>query len=377
MTENNACRIELNGNNSGNLLHEYDNTNMVGCYQRCLLVGTCTAWTWWSNTDVCQLFSSCGTDRMSCIDCQTGPRSCGRVQEHVSAVSGGQQGQDKVIMVDDERVCSESQLQMPTPRWGHSSSFILSQLILCGGVTEENKGPTNSCDVYHMERNKTWASGADMMIPRHRAAGTSLLGKMYMIGGSTGEAEASSTSTMEVYDPTKDVWTQGPNMPIAVTAACAVSHKDVIIVSGGFNSTGESSEVFMFNVTTNQWHRLESMKQARAKHGCSLSPRPAQDSVPDVVVTGGEQKGVTLRSSEVLCIQTLKWNSFPDLTFPLESHVQTDQSQPVVLGGLQTGNASTEVLQYAHKEWRKAKFSLPTRLVGHSVSYFPKYMVRC
>ena len=105
--------------------------------------------------------------------------------------------------------------------------------------------------------------------------------------------------------------------------------------------------------------------------------RPAQDSVPDVVVTGGEQKGVTLRSSEVLCIQTLKWNSFPDLTFPLESHVQTDQSQPVVLGGLQTGNASTEVLQYAHKEWRKAKFSLPTRLVGHSVSYFPKYMVRC
>ena len=67
--------------------------------------------------------------------------------------------------------------------------------------------------------------------------------------------------------------------------------------------------------------------------------RPAQDSVPDVVVTGGEQKGVTLRSSEVLCIQTLKWNSFPDLTFPLESHVQTDQSQPVVLGGLQTGSA--------------------------------------
>merc|ERR1712062_805429 len=209
------------------------------------------------------------------------------------------------------------------------------------------------------------------------AAGTSLLGEMYMIGGSTGEAEASSTATMEVYDPTKDVRSQGPSMPIAVTAACAVSHKDVIIVSGGFNSTGESSEVFMFNVTTNQWHRLESMKQARAKHGCSLSPRPAQDSVPDVVVTGGEYKGVTLRSSEVLCVETFKWKAFPDLTFPLESHVQTDQSQPVVLGGLQTGNASTEVLQYTNREWKRATFSLPTRLVGHSVSYFPKYMVRC
>ena len=193
--------------------------------------------------------------------------------EHVSAVSGGYQGGDKVIMVDDGGVCNNSQIQMPTPRWGHSSSFILSKLILCGGITDDRKGPSNSCDVYHMEQNKTWASGAAMMTPRHRAAGTSLLGKMYMIGGTTGEAEASSTSTMEVYDPTKDVWTQGPSMPIAVTAACAVSHKDVIIVSGGFNSTGESFEVFMFNVTTNQWHRLESMKQARAKHGCSLNRR--------------------------------------------------------------------------------------------------------
>ena len=70
-----ACRLEVNSDESGNLLHEYDNTNMVGCYERCLLVETCTVWTWWSNTDVCQLFSSCSTDRVTgCIDCQTGPR---------------------------------------------------------------------------------------------------------------------------------------------------------------------------------------------------------------------------------------------------------------------------------------------------------------
>ena len=97
----------------------------------------------------------------------------------------------------------------------------------------------------------------------------------------------------------------------------------------------------------------------------------------DVVVTGGELKGVSLKSAELLSLKTLKWNSFPDLTFPIESHVQSDQSQPVVLGGMQTGNASTEVLRYADKEWKRATFSLPTRLVGHSVSYFPKYMIRC
>ena len=105
--------------------------------------------------------------------------------------------------------------------------------------------------------------------------------------------------------------------------------------------------------------------------------RPAQDPVADVVVTGGELKGVSLKSAELLSLKTFKWNSFPDLTFPLESHVQTDQSQPVVLGGMQTGSASTEVLQYADNEWKRATFSLPTSLVGHSVSYFPKYMIRC
>ena len=84
--------------------------------------------------------------------------------------------------------------------------------------------------------------------------------------------------------------------------------------------------------------------------------RPAQDSVTDVVVTGGEQKSVSLKSAEVLCVETFKWKSFPDLTYPLESHVQTDQSQPVVLGGMQTGNASTEVLRYANKEWKRAAF---------------------
>ena len=96
-----------------------------------------------------------------------------------------------------------------------------------------------------------------------------------------------------------------------------------------------------------------------------------------VVVTGGEQKGASLKSAEVLCVETFKWKSFADLTYPLESHVQTDQSQPIVLGGMQTGNASTEVLRYANNEWKRATFSLPTCLVGHSVSYFPKYMIRC
>ena len=200
-------------------------------------------------------------------------RSCGNSEEHVSAVSGGEGGHDTVFMVGQEGLCQgDSSLQMPAPRWGHTSAFIKSRLILCGGSLGEASSvtPDASCDIYCLER-RSWSKGAAMATPRHNAAGVALLGKMYLVGGSTGEA--TYTPTMEVYDPSKDAWSQGPDMPIAVTAACAVTHRDAIIVTGGLNATGETRAVHMFNVTTNQWYKMAPMRQARARHGCSLNQR--------------------------------------------------------------------------------------------------------
>lgn len=175
-----------------------------------------------------------------------------------------------VYMVEDVGLCGTT-ITMPSSRWGHSSSFIKSKLILCGGTYGDSctVAPSSTCDLYCVEREK-WEKGASMAIARHKAAGLPLLGQMYMIGGDTGSGP---TATMEVYDPSKDRWTFGPPLPVAVSAPCAVAYKDSVIVSGGTSGSGERTEVFLFNVTTQQWAAMEPMRQARAGHGCSLASR--------------------------------------------------------------------------------------------------------
>ena len=172
-------------------------------------------------------------------------------------------------MVEQTQLCSN--LTMPSARWGHSSAFIKSKLILCGGTVGNNTSaaPSRTCDIYCMETRR-WLEGAAMEVERHGATGGAVLGKMYMVGGTTGQGE---TASMELYDPSRRQWSRGPDMPTAVTGACAVVHRDALIVSGGTNTTGESQEVYMFNVTSNRWWQIKPMKQARANHGCSVNIR--------------------------------------------------------------------------------------------------------
>lgn len=201
-------------------------------------------------------------------------RNCGIWEQEVSAVSGGQ-GHDQVFMVTDSGLCQNTVTPsigtMPVPRWGHSSAFIKSKLILCGGTvgSSNNMLPSSTCHVYSME-TQTWGEGASMETARHKAAGVALFGRMYMIGGYT---ETGATASMEVYSPSRDQWTRGPDLPIAVAAPCAIVYRDAIIVSGGTNTTGDSREVVMFNVTTGTWSQLPGLHQARAGHGCSFNTR--------------------------------------------------------------------------------------------------------
>ena len=86
----------------------------------------------------------------------------------MSAVSGGEGGHDTVFMVGQDGLCQgDSSLQMPAPRWGHTSAFIKSRLILCGGSLGEASSvtPDASCDIYCLER-RSWSKGAAMATPR-------------------------------------------------------------------------------------------------------------------------------------------------------------------------------------------------------------------
>jgi len=389
ISKNTACVIEEEREwASSNLLNEYNMTNYVGCSERCNLNSKCNTWTWWGNSERCQIFSTCTRNITNCTDCQTGPRKCGIWEEYVTAVSGGKGNHSKVYMVEGRGMCS-SDLTMPISRWGHSSSFIQSKLILCGGTEgpNENISPSNTCSIYNME-NRSWLSGANLTTPRHGSAGLQLLGKMFMIGGWTVAGPNNTNSTVEVtdmvevYDPSKDVWVEAPSLPLPVAEPCAVAYRDSIVVSGGRTQGGEaSSRVFIFNVTLWKWESTTKMQHARAGHGCSLDTGSATASV---IVTGGESEGMALSSVEAFNLVTRVWADLEPLPYSLKSQGQSDlgqpnqpTSQPAVLGGLLTGEPSPLVLEYTtDKKW-KYKWSLHTNLAHHSVTLYPRDLVKC
>jgi len=383
LSANKACNVteNIDRESSGNLLAAYNMTNEVGCIKRCFMTSQCKNWTWWGDTELCQLFSKCSQFQTGCVDCQTGPKSCGIEEEFVSAVSGGmdpsQEVLDEMFMVQDKGLCRSSlNLTMPIPRWGHSSSFIKSKMILCGGTERDGSSviPSNSCDIFNLD-TQTW-SGSEMTTARHKAAGIPLLGKMYMIGGENGTGP---TSTMEVYEPSKDEWIPGPEIPLAVSRPCAVAFRDVVILSGGTSTSGEINRVFVFNVTTQTWNETTPMNQTRGGHGCSLNIRQKSLSHPkyEVIVTGGENENKSLDSVEAFDLETQTWTDIHPLPFTLESQVQSDLGSTLVLGGLLTGVASPIVLQYSGDGWRMANYNFPKGRAGHSVASYPRDLVDC
>ena len=56
-----------------NLLAEHTATNRVGCVERCYQHDRCQQWTWWADSQRCQLFSVCPA-RVQCQDCLRGDR---------------------------------------------------------------------------------------------------------------------------------------------------------------------------------------------------------------------------------------------------------------------------------------------------------------
>jgi len=391
ISTNSACLVDKEQEWApSNLLNEYNRTNYVGCSERCNLNSKCNMWTWWGNSERCQIFSTCTRNTTNCTDCQTGPRKCGIWEEYVTAVSGGKGGQNTVYMVEGKGMC-ESTLTMPTSRWGHSSSFIQSKLILCGGTEglNEHITPSNTCNIYDLEKNRSWVSGATLNTPRHGSAGLQLLGKMFMIGGWTVDEPTNTinaTNTVEVYDPRKDTWTEAPSLPLPVAEPCAVAYRDSIVVSGGTRQGGEaiaSHKVFIFNLTLWKWESTTPMQNARTGHGCSLDTGSA---TPSVIVTGGEFEGTALSSVESFNLVTRVWADLEPLPYSLKSQGQSDlgqpnnqtTSQPAVLGGLLTGEPSPLALEYTtDKRWKYTRWWLPANLAHHSVTLYPRELVKC
>eukprot|EP00090_Calanus_glacialis_P032417 TRINITY_DN5369_c0_g1_i6.p1 TRINITY_DN5369_c0_g1~~TRINITY_DN5369_c0_g1_i6.p1 ORF type:complete len:423 (-),score=52.55 TRINITY_DN5369_c0_g1_i6:152-1420(-) len=388
ISENFACTIQNEGSGSS-LLAEFNQTNRIGCFDRCSLNQLCQHWTWWGDNEQCQLFNQCQRSPAVCKDCLTGPRNCGMKERSLSAVSGGLSddasvpNQNMIYMIDEHKICNLPSVMneltaMPRSRWGHVSAFIGSKFFFCGGTTDLDGSiaPNNTCDAFCVARQQ-WVDMEPMSENRHGAIGVSLFGKMYVMGGHNGE---NVTKSAEVYDPMKMGWAMSSDMPVALTGHCAVTFKDLIIVTGGKMESGsETATVFTFNVTSNIWWQMQPMLHARSGHGCSLNTRPTAHStaIYEIIVTGGLFGGQATSSAESFDFNTRTWTAFTDLPFNMANHAQLDLGSPRLYGGDISGSERNLIMQYTNTNWHLANVSIPSDLKFHHVTKYPANLVGC
>jgi len=375
-------------------LGSYNDTNKIGCQERCDLVSNCEYWTWWGNINKCELFSDCTTDsNEDCIQshCETGLRSCGQVDKFVSIISGGLnkqaeiQTQEAVTVVSETGICKipdmmNSMAIMPRHRWGHVSTFIESAFIVCGGSTEQygDRAPNDTCDIFDFA-NYEWNEMESMYENRHQAAGIGMLGKFYVTGGI--DANNNPLATMEIYDPSSRLWTLGPNMSNPLSGHCVVRFMDSFIVIGGSvleasaeNEGVETSDIFLFNITTNVWSNIGNLGTPRTGHGCSINEKE------EIIVTGGISSNRSLKTAEKITFtksNTVVSKPFVDMPVRICHHAQTDNNQIQVFGGKVSNVGRNFVIEYETPDWMMTNVTLPQNLAYHHVTQYPANYVHC
>ncbi|VDO79292.1 unnamed protein product [Haemonchus placei] len=96
---------------------------------------------------------------------------------------------------------------MSTPRKGHGSAVLHSELYVVGG-SNENAVDLSSAEKYDLRAEK-WTSVASMSRCRNGLGLAAVNGKLYAIGGKNGSVVHNS---VEVFDPKTDRWKHHSNM---------------------------------------------------------------------------------------------------------------------------------------------------------------------
>ena len=156
-----------------------------------------------------------------------------------------------------------------------------NELIICGGYPKKK-----SCLRLF---NGEWHEYAELKQERLYASVVSMDDKTYMFGG-----DGSDTSSEILQDGS---WKTGPTIDekgIERGCAVAISNEELLII-GGF---GTSNRIIKYNIKTNDWTQIASLKVGRYGHSCTLFK-------DQVFITGGYDGNTYLFSVEILSLDTM------------------------------------------------------------------------
>lgn len=157
---------------------------------------------------------------------------------------------------------------LPIARGGGAATLVGSKIHFFGGV-DVSRADKN--DHFVLDLNNTgagWKTAAAMPNARSHHAAAYLNGKVYIIGGQHGfDGNATLLKDVNVYDPATDKWTTAASLPAPrshIICSTFVLNGRIVAIGGDFNSPGaRTSDVTMYNPSTNSWSRVSQIPSSR------------------------------------------------------------------------------------------------------------------
>ncbi len=148
---------------------------------------------------------------------------------------------------------------MPTARWGLSTSLVDGKIYAIGGL-----GGSKKVEEYNPATD-TWTEKADMLTGRTWLAASAVDGKIFAIGGDTTWPGGTTIATVEEYDPATDTWMQKADMPAPRGAFSTSVVNGKIYAIGGYHTHFGSPlrTVEEYDPATDTWTQKADMPTAR------------------------------------------------------------------------------------------------------------------
>ncbi|MFC1712830.1 IPT/TIG domain-containing protein [Candidatus Poribacteria bacterium] len=230
---------------------------------------------------------------------------------------------------------------MPTARWRPSTSVVNGRIYAIGGSLADRKA-LSTVEEYN-PASDSWAAKADMPTPRSVVSTCVVGGKIYAIGGYDAQ-QGINFSAVEVYDQAADKWTEKSQMPTA-RGALSTSVVDGKIYAMGGYILGEGRDVStaeVYDPKTDTWIPKAPMPRARGGHSASVVNGK-------IYLIGGvdESDSAFVPVVDVYDPATDTWTSGADIPTPVV-HADTSavNGRIFAIGGGYLGGAYSVVQEY-------------------------------
>jgi len=201
--------------------------------------------------------------------------------------------------------------------------------------------PTTVAELFDPAKG-TFSVTGNLAVGRYGHTSTFLNSGMILVAGGTG-ASGAFLSSVEVYDPATGRWSlRAPLTDARTTHTATLMQNGNLMVAGGLDINGVSTSVEIFDPVANTWSVTGSLIDARSRHTANLL------SDGTVLVIGGDGLTSPLTSAELYDPAAGTWSFTGSLFAARDSHTATplNGDRILVVGG-SNPTALTSVELYA------------------------------